>query len=583
MLSNMLSFIDRFIPEKYRTDPAEYSRAKNIVGCSLVLLPAGVIFSLVFVIFKLPAGVVITLIATVSYTALPFLVRSGKSLYAIGVLAVLVLLGLFTSLTFIQGGLTAACVTWFPLVPVMASFLNGVKSGVRWIVITALVVTAMQVMHMAGFMFPTVQFSATDTITLLGSGITGSILAIGLITATSESMKKKAFEEMTRSKEETEAALKNQEFMARRLEDDKMKLRESEEKLSAQKKYLSDSIDLMLKEMNRFAGGDLTVRLRIENDNEIGKLFEGFNNSVEHISKLVTNIQNAVQAAAATSSELSSSSEEMAAGVQEQSQQTGKVAASVAEIADSINKSSEYASRAAESSRLASERANDGAGQVLLTKQGMEKIASSAKETAVVISSLTKKTDQIGEIVQVIDDIADQTNLLALNAAIEAARAGEQGRGFAVVADEVRKLAERTTKATKEIAETIKAIQLEAQAADSSMDKAENAVEEGIRLSEKVSGAFSQIIEANENVLGLVSQLAGSSKEQSDSASMIIQNIEVMTSISAQSASGTEQIAHASIDLNRLTLNLQELISKFKIENMRTVSAGKEGLLSGRY
>ncbi|HEX2867778.1 MAG TPA: methyl-accepting chemotaxis protein [Ignavibacteriales bacterium] len=566
---NMLSFVDRFIPEKYRRDPAEYSRAKNIVGCSLVLLPAGVIFSLVFVIFKLPSGVVITLAATSSYTALPFLVRSGKSLYAIGVVAVLILLGLFTSLTFIQGGLTAACVTWFPLVPVMASFLNGVKSGVRWVVITALVVTAMQLMHMAGFTFPTANFSAADSITLLGSGITGSILAIGLITATSESMKKKAFEEMAKSKEETESALRNQETMARRLEEDKIKLRASEEKLSEQKKYLSDSIDLMLKEMNRFAGGDLTVELKNEKNDEIGKLFDGFNYSVKHISELVTNIQNAVQAAASTSTELSSSSEEMASGVQEQSQKTEEVAASVAEIAENINKSSEYASRAAESSSLASQRANDGAQQVLLTKQGIEKIAGSAKETAVVISSLTKKTDQIGEIIQVIDDIADQTNLLALNAAIEAARAGEQGRGFAVVADEVRKLAERTTKATKEIADTIKAIQTEAKEADSSMVKAEGAVEEGLRLSERVSGAFSQIIEANESVLGLVSQLAQGGKEQAQSAANVIRNIEAMTSISAQSASGTEQIAHASMDLNRLTLNLQDLISKFKIENTK--------------
>ncbi|MGE5621380.1 MAG: methyl-accepting chemotaxis protein [archaeon] len=566
---NFLSFIERFIPEKFRTDPVEYSRAKNIVGLSIVLLPAGFTFTLMFVIFSVPAGVIITLVSTLSYTALPFLVRSGKSLYVTGVVAVLILLNLITSLTYIQGGLTAACVTWFPLIPVMASFLNGVKSGIRWVFITAAIVLSFQIMHMAGFEFPSAGLSPTATMTLLGGGVVGSVIAIGLITITSESMKKKAFGEMAKSKEETETALKNLESMAQRLEEDGAKLRESEEMLSAQKKYLSDSIELMLQKMNFFAGGDLTVRLVNERNDEIGKLFGGFSNSVSRINELVTSIQDAVQAAASTSTQLSSSSEELAAGVQEQSQQTEKVAASVEAIAESIQKSSLYASRAAESSRLASERANDGAGQVKLTKQGMENIATSARETAGVISSLARKTDQIGEIIQVIDDIADQTNLLALNAAIEAARAGEQGRGFAVVADEVRKLAERTTKATKEIAETIKAIQREAQAADSSMDKAEGAVAEGIRLSENVSGAFSQIIEANQSVMGLVSQLADSSREQSDAAEKIIQNIEVMTGISTQSASGTEQLANASIDLNRLTLNLQELISKFKIAGVR--------------
>ena len=164
-----------------------------------------------------------------------------------------------------------------------------------------------------------------------------------------------------------------------------------------------------------------------------------------------------------------------------------------------------------------------------------------------------------------IEDIADQTNLLALNAAIEAARAGEQGRGFAVVADEVRKLAERTTKATKEITSMISQIQKDTTGAVNSMEEGTKEVESGKKLADEAGKALKDIITATDKVLDIVNTVAAASEEQSSAAEQISHNIEAINSVTQESTTGIQQIAKASEDLSRLTSTLQGQISKFKI------------------
>jgi len=357
-------------------------------------------------------------------------------------------------------------------------------------------------------------------------------------------------------------------------ERDKEAIRLTEE----QKLYLSGNIEKILHEMEKFADGNLAVNLKVEKNDEIGKLFEGFNKSVSNISNMLKKVTDAVEATASASNQISSSSEEMAAGAQEQSSQTSEVAGAVEQMTKTIMETTKHASAATEAASNAGKIAKEGGNVVNETITGMNHIAEVVKKSAETIQELGKSSDQIGQIIQVIDDIADQTNLLALNAAIEAARAGEQGRGFAVVADEVRKLAERTTKATKEIAQMIKQIQKDTLFAVDSMKRGTEEVEKGKILAGKAGSALQQIINGSQEVVAKVSQVAAASEEQASAAEQISKNIEGINHVTQETAQGIQQIAHASEDLSNLTVQLQELISMFthtKIQSHSRVAKGK--------
>jgi len=339
-------------------------------------------------------------------------------------------------------------------------------------------------------------------------------------------------------------------------------------KAKAQENYLNHNAQKMLIEMEKFALGDLSIGLKVENKEDlIGKLFTGFNQVVDNIRNIIVKVTEAVQATASAANQISSSTEEMAAGAQEQSSQATEVAGAVEQMTKTIYETTKNTVQATEASKNAGVIAKEGGHVVEETIIGMNRIAEVVRKSADTVQELGKSSDQIGEIVQVIDDIADQTNLLALNAAIEAARAGEQGRGFAVVADEVRKLAERTSKATKEIAAMIKQIQKDTGDAVDSMQEGTKQVEDGKLLAEKAGASLEEIIIGAERVVDIVTQVAAASEEQSSAAEQISKNIESISSVTQESASGIQQIAHASEDLNRLTLNLQELIAQFKLDN----------------
>jgi methyl-accepting chemotaxis protein len=324
--------------------------------------------------------------------------------------------------------------------------------------------------------------------------------------------------------------------------------------------------------MQKLGEGDLTARMEGDFQGSFKRYQDNINRLGESLNHLVIEIKEAVVATASASNEITSSSEQMAAGSQEQSSQTAEVASAIEEMTKTILETSKNSAATSEAAKNSGMIAQEGGKVVSETIQGMVRIAEVVNKSADTVQTLGKSSNQIGEIIQVINDIADQTNLLALNAAIEAARAGEQGRGFAVVADEVRKLAERTTKATKEIASMIKQIQKDTDGAVASMKEGTFEVEKGKQLADLAGQSLEEIIKSAEEVVDMSTQVAAASEEQSSAAEQISKNVEAISNVTQESAAGIHQIARASEDLNRLTVNLQNIISKFKIEESQLLN-----------
>jgi methyl-accepting chemotaxis protein len=345
------------------------------------------------------------------------------------------------------------------------------------------------------------------------------------------------------------------------------------EESEKQNKYLAHSVDIMLKGIEKFAQGDLTVQLQINKQDEIGKLYNGFNSAVLSIKELVQTLTETINATTEASKNITTNTSNMAVGFEEQGNQTSEVASAISEMTMTILDTSKNANLAAKAANKAGSIAKDGDKIVEKTIEGMNRIALVVTNAAETVENLGSSSDQIGEIIQVIDDIADQTNLLALNAAIEAARAGEQGRGFAVVADEVRKLAERTTKATKEIAGMIKLIQKETHSAVESISTGKYEVEQGKLFAAKAGEALKDIIQASDEVLNVINNVAAVSEEQSASAEEINNNITGISRVVNDSSQHVQEIVKASEELNNLAVNLNGLISKFKITNLEIAAA----------
>ena len=317
--------------------------------------------------------------------------------------------------------------------------------------------------------------------------------------------------------------------------------------------------------LGEIAKGDLTVRFTGEYQHNFKSYQSQVNFVGESLENLVKHILGAVNETASASEQISSASEEMAAGAEEQSTQSTEIASAIEEMTTTIIETSKNAENAVSQAKKSGDLAKNGGNIVEQTVKGMIRIASVVSDSAKIVQDLGKSSDQIGEIIQVIDDIADQTNLLALNAAIEAARAGEQGRGFAVVADEVRKLAERTTKATKEIANMIKQIQKDTGDAVASMNVGTEEVAKGRELANTAGEALKEIIKGAEETADTISQVAAASLEQSATAEQISQNIESINAVTQQSAANAHQVAQASENLNQLTNELNSMVAQFRI------------------
>jgi methyl-accepting chemotaxis protein len=322
--------------------------------------------------------------------------------------------------------------------------------------------------------------------------------------------------------------------------------------------------------------GDLTKVVEDPSNDELGQIGIILNNTLADMRSMIESILQHAATLANSSEELTASAAQVAQATEAQRDQANQIATAMQEMSATVAEVSENSSVTSNHAQKAEKMALEGGEIVSQTIRTIREVADSVHEMGQRIEQLGKSSGEIGRIIGVIDDIADQTNLLALNAAIEAARAGEQGRGFAVVADEVRKLAERTTTATKEIASMIQSIQDEASSAVDVMSDSGSKVEASVETAHKAELSLKQIIESVSSMQQMVTQIATAATEQAAATEEVNGNMTEIAKMVQHSSVATVEAAKACQDLSALAMDLQQATGKFKVsEQGNSIGAGR--------
>jgi twitching motility protein PilJ len=327
---------------------------------------------------------------------------------------------------------------------------------------------------------------------------------------------------------------------------------------------LQRSVTDFLTVVSQIARGDLTLRGKVTND-ALGNVVDSVNYMLDNFSKVLERVRKAAVDVQSSANDILVASEEMANGATQQDQEITNTSSAVEELTVSMKQVSNNAEASAEAARRALDAAEQGNRAVRDTLEGMQRIRGSVQATGKKIKSLGDRSLEISEIINVINDITEQTNLLALNAAIEAARAGEAGRGFAVVADEVRKLAEHSRTATKDIAALIKAIQAETNEAVVVMEEGTKEVEVGARLADQAGKALDAISMVVHQSAELVQEISLASKQQVRGTEGVANAMQIISNITRQTSQGARQSARTVEQLVKLSEQLNEALSQFRV------------------
>ena len=344
--------------------------------------------------------------------------------------------------------------------------------------------------------------------------------------------------------------------------------REEAQRQEASAKQVNDgnqaAILRLMNELAEVADGDLTVQATVTED-ITGAIADSVNFTIEELRNVVLRINQATAQVTTASESAQKTSALLLTAQDKQSTEIRNTGDSVLKMASDINQVSEGAKQSADVARQSLSAAEKGMAAVQNSISGMNEIREQIQETSKRIKRLGESSQEIGEIVELISDITEQTNVLALNAAIQAASAGEAGRGFTVVAEEVQRLAERSGEATKQISAIVKTIQTDTQDAVSAMEQSTRGVVEGAKLSDAAGQALSEIGQVSRQLSGLIDNISTTTSQQAQSAGAVAQNIQDILKINEQTVAGTRQTADSVRQLAALAQELKASVSGFKV------------------
>ena len=325
-----------------------------------------------------------------------------------------------------------------------------------------------------------------------------------------------------------------------------------------------EAIMRLLDEMGSLAEGDLTVKATVTED-VTGAIADSINFAIEQLRSLVQTITDTSVQVAASAQETQATAMHLAEAAEHQAQEITSASGRISEIAASIDQVSRNSAESADVAQRSVQIATTGAGVVRQTIQGMDNIRDQIQDTSKRIKRLGESSQEIGDIVSLINDISEQTNILALNASIQAASAGEAGRGFAVVADEVQRLAERSSNATKRIESLVQTIQADTNEAVSSMEQTTSEVVAGARLAEDAGTALGEIEKVSSDLSGLIQGISQAAQQQSGAAANITHTMSTIQQITSQTSQGANQTAQSIGNLAQLAADLRRSVADFKL------------------
>jgi methyl-accepting chemotaxis protein len=559
--------VARFIPDTLVNDNDSVRRARLLVGISFIATLCSPVMAMSYVGHKHYLGAAFVMAGMCGYVLIPFIFRRTQSQALCTQILCWVTYLMLNSLIWTTHGIYSTVAQWLCFIPIFSALLLSRRSMLQWFVGVALTAIGYFVAERAGYRFedhiPPENLGRSELVAVLGAMAVLTFIAYLFETGRIDAFKRieKAAEEMQTMnvglrtmKDEVSAQKKNVERA----------MGESE----LVRQYLSQCVEYMLESVQRFARGDLMAYLEVQGDDDIAKLYNGYNEALKSVRTMLLHIVEAIEATATTSIEISSNADELLGGAQRQASELASAVDVIGNLANSMQRSAQTALKFSESAQDTAQKSNDAGTIVSQTVEEMNAIERAVAASTDTIEALGRNSAQIGEIVQVINEIADQTNLLALNAAIEAARAGEAGRGFAVVADEVRKLAERTTKATQQITQMVSSIQNDTSHAVGMIHRGAEQVRRGKGLVAQTGELFAEFMQDAAQNAFTYAQLADISRKQSQEIGLISTNIDTLSDVVRESSLGMQHITIAVNDLSRLMQDVRELVTRFRTASM---------------